>query len=100
MNRQRTVIYDMRRDVLGSEDVREMVLDFAGEVAEDLAGRFSDETTHPEEWDFEALSTAVTAQFGFRPAIPEAERATLNPSDLADRVRTGAEAFYARKEAE
>ncbi len=100
MNRQRTVIYDMRREILGTEDLREMVLDFAGEVAEDLAGRFSDETTHPEEWDFEALSTAVTAQFGFRPEIPEAERASLKPSDLADRVRTGAEAFYARKEAD
>ena len=100
MNRQRTVIYDMRREVLGSEDLREMVLDFAGEVAEDLAGRFSDEKAHPEEWDFEALSTAVYAQFGFRPEIPEAERATLTPSDLADRVRTGAEAFYAKKEAD
>ena len=100
MNKQRTVIYDMRREILGSEDLREMVLDFAGEVAEDLAGRFSDEKTHPEEWDFEALSTAVYAQFGFRPEIPEAERATLTPSDLADRVRTGAEAFYAKKEAD
>ncbi|MDP2658711.1 MAG: SEC-C metal-binding domain-containing protein, partial [Candidatus Deferrimicrobium sp.] len=100
MNMQRTVIYDMRREILGSENLREMVLDFAGEVAEDLAGRFSDEKTHPEEWDFEALSTAVTAQFGFRPEIPEAERATLTPSDLADRVRTGAEGFYAKKEAE
>ena len=100
MNKQRTVIYDMRREILGSEDLREMVLDFAGEVAEDLAGRFSDEITHPEEWDLEALSTAVYAQFGFRPEIPEAERAKLTPSDLADRVRTGAEAFYAKKEAE
>jgi len=100
MNKQRTVIYDMRREILGSEDLREMVLDFAGEVAEDLAGRFSDETTHPEEWDFEALSTAVYAQFGFRPEIPETERAKLAPSDLADRVRTGAEVFYAKKEAD
>ena len=100
MNKQRTVIYDMRRDVLGSEDLREMVLDFAGEVAEDLAGRFADENARPEEWDFEALSTAVYAQFGFRPELPEAERVKLTPSDLADRVRTGAEAFYARKEAD
>jgi preprotein translocase subunit SecA len=100
MNRQRTVIYDMRREVLGSEDLREMVLDFTGEVAEDLAGRFADENTRPEEWDFEALTTAVYAQFGFRPEIPEAERVSLGPSDLADRVRTGAEAFYAKKEAD
>ncbi|MGE5190368.1 MAG: preprotein translocase subunit SecA, partial [Gemmatimonadota bacterium] len=73
MNKQRTVIYDMRREILGSEDLREMVLDFAAEVAEDLAGRFSDEKSHPEEWDFEALSTAAYAQFGFRPEFPEAE---------------------------
>ncbi len=100
MNRQRMVIYDMRREVLGSEDLREMVLDFAAEVSEDLAGRFSDEKTHPEEWDFSGLSTAVYAQFGFRLEIPEAERPTLKQSGLSDRVRTGAEAFYARKEAE
>jgi preprotein translocase subunit SecA len=100
MNKQRTVIYDMRRDVLGSEDLREMVLEFAGEVAEDLSGRFADGNAHPEEWDFEALSTAVYAQFGFRPEIPETERVTLTSSDLADRVRTGAEAFYAKKEAD
>ena len=100
MNKQRTVIYDMRREILGSEDLREMVLDFAAEVAEDLAGRFADENTHPEEWDFDALSTAVYAQFGFRPEIPEEERARLAPSDLSDRVRTGAEAFYAKKEAD
>ena len=100
MNKQRTVIYDMRREILGSQDLREMVLDFAGEVAEDLAGRFSDGETHPEEWDFEALTIAVHAQFGFRMEIPEAERTKLTPSDLADRVRTGAEAFYAKKEAD
>ena len=100
MNKQRTVIYDMRREILGSEDLREMVLDFAGEVAEDLAARFSDEKTVPEEWDFTGLSTAVYAQFGFRPEIPEPERLHLTPSGLADRVRTGAEAFYAKKEAE
>ncbi|TSA00392.1 MAG: preprotein translocase subunit SecA [Deltaproteobacteria bacterium] len=98
MNRQRTVIYDMRREILGSEDLRVMVLDFAGEVAEDLAGRFSDEKTVPEEWDFGALSTAVYAQFGFRLEIPEGERAKVTPSGLADRVRDGAEAFYAKKE--
>ncbi len=100
MNRQRTVIYDMRREILGSADLREMVLDFAGEVSEDLAGRFSDEKTVPEEWDFGALSTAVYAQFGFRPEIPEGERVKLSPSELADRIRRGAEAFYEKKEAD
>jgi len=51
MNRQRTVIYDMRRELFQSENLRDLVFEFAGELAEELAGRFSGEKTHPEEWD-------------------------------------------------
>jgi preprotein translocase subunit SecA len=100
MNKQRKVIYEMRREVLGSENLRDMVMEFTAEVSEDLAGTFSDEKSHPEEWDLEGLKTAVYAQFAFRPEIPDAERDSLKPSTLADRIREGAEALYARKEAE
>ncbi|MBI5906397.1 MAG: preprotein translocase subunit SecA [Deltaproteobacteria bacterium] len=100
MNRQRKVIYEMRREVLESDSLREMVLEFAGEVSEEIAGRFCEEKTHPEEWDFDGLSNAVYAQFGTRIGIPEGERPALTPSLVADRIREGAEAFYAKKEAE
>ncbi|MBP2668182.1 MAG: preprotein translocase, SecA subunit [Deltaproteobacteria bacterium] len=100
MNRQRTVIYDMRRELFQSENLRDLVFEFAGELADELAGRFSGEKTHPEEWDLEGLSTAVHAQFGFRPELPDPAAAKIAPSDLASRIREGAEAFYAQKEAE
>ncbi|HEX9204630.1 MAG TPA: preprotein translocase subunit SecA, partial [Candidatus Deferrimicrobiaceae bacterium] len=100
MNRQRTVIYDMRRELFQSENLRDLVFEFAGELAEEMTARFSDEKTHPEEWDLEGLSTAVHAQFGFRPELPDPGASKVTPSDLASRIREGAEAFYARKEAE
>ena len=100
MNKQRTVIYDMRREIFGSGDLREMVLEFTGEISEEIAARFCDEKTHPEEWDFEGLSNAVHAEFGFRPEITESERASLKPSDIGERIRKGAEAYYAGREAE
>jgi preprotein translocase subunit SecA len=100
MNRQRTVIYDMRRELFQSENLRELVFEFAEELAQDLAARFADEKTHPEEWDLEGLSTAVHAQFGFRPELPDPVATKVAPSDLASRIREGAGAFYARKEAE
>jgi preprotein translocase subunit SecA len=100
MNRQRTVIYDMRRELFQSENLRDLVFEFAGELAEEMTARFSDEKTHPEEWDLEGLSTAVHAQFGFRPEWPDPGASKVTPSDLASRIREGAEAFYARKEAE
>jgi preprotein translocase subunit SecA len=100
MNRQRTVIYDMRRELFQSENLRDLVFEFAGELAEEMTARFSDEKTHPEEWDLEGLSTAVHAQFGFRPEWPDPGASKVTPSDLASRIREGSEAFYARKEAE
>ncbi|GAB4231074.1 MAG: preprotein translocase subunit SecA [Deltaproteobacteria bacterium] len=100
MNKQRTVIYDMRREIFGSENLRDMVMEFAGEISADLAERFCDEKTHPEEWDFDALAAACHAQFAFRPEFPEAERPSLKPPEVEARIRTGAEEFYARKEAE
>jgi preprotein translocase subunit SecA len=100
MNKQRTVIYDMRREILGSETLRDMVMEFAGEIASDLVDRFCDEKTHPEEWDFDGLSAACHAQFAFRPAFPEEERPSLKPQEVEERIRSGAESFYAGKEAE
>ena len=58
------------------------------------ASRFS------EEWDLEGLSNAVHAQFGFRPEFPDPLVSKVTPSELGSRIREGAEAFYAKKEAE
>ncbi|MCL5884070.1 MAG: SEC-C metal-binding domain-containing protein [Deltaproteobacteria bacterium] len=100
MNKQRTVIYDLRRDVLAGEDLREMVMEMAGEVAEELAQRFSDAKEHPERWDLSALRDAAYAQFGTRLELPEEEILKLTQTSLADRIREGAEAAYAKKEEE
>ncbi len=98
MNRQRTVVYDLRREVLAGEDLRDMVMEMTGEVAEELAGRFSDAREHPEQWELSGLGDATYAQFGFRPAIPPEEVAKLTQDSLAERIREGAVAAYDRKE--
>jgi preprotein translocase subunit SecA len=77
-----------------------MVMEFVEEISEDQVGLFTDEKTHPEDWDLEGLKNATAAQFGYRLEIPEGERASLTQAALAERIREGAEAFYRRKEAE
>jgi preprotein translocase subunit SecA len=100
MNKQRTVIYDLRKDVLAGEDLREMVMEMTGEVAEDLARRFSDEKEYPEQWDLAALRDATYAQFGYRFDHPAEEVPKLTQASLADKIREEAEAAYAGKERE
>ncbi len=100
MNKQRTVIYEMRREIFAGGDLREIVTDMTGEVAEELASRFAEEKTHPEEWDHAGLADALVAQFGFRPDIPEAEVPALTREKLAERIIAGAGAAYRKKEEE
>jgi preprotein translocase subunit SecA len=100
MNKQRTVIYDLREEVLAGDDLRDMVMEMAGEAAEDLARRYSDEKVYPEQWDLAALRDATYAQFGYRLDLPEAEVPKLTPESLAALVGEGAESAYARKEQE
>jgi preprotein translocase subunit SecA len=100
MNKQRTVIYDMRKDVLSGESLRDTLMEMAGEAAEDLALRFSEEKVHPEEWDLLALRDAVFSQFGFRLEIPEGDVQGLTREALAVRIEEEARSAYRRKEEE
>src|SRR3990172_8155880 len=75
-------------------------MEMAGEVAEDLAGRFAEEKVHPEEWDLSALRDAVYSQFGFRQEFPESEMQGLTREKLASRIEEGARSAYRKKEEE
>ena len=100
MNKQRTVIYDMREDVLSGESLRDTLMEMAGEAAENIALRFSEEKVHPEEWDLLALRDAVFSQFGFRLEIPEGDVQGLTRETLAVRIEEEARSAYRRKEEE
>jgi preprotein translocase subunit SecA len=63
MNQQRQVVYSYRRQILAQEGLREMVKDFASEVAEDLVYTHIEEKTHPDEWDTKSLNKASSRQF-------------------------------------
>jgi len=66
MNQQREVIYKQRREALNGENIKDSIVDMISEKSEEIAYTFSDERTHPEEWDLKGLNDAVFKQFNFR----------------------------------
>ncbi|NWF93598.1 MAG: preprotein translocase subunit SecA [Syntrophaceae bacterium] len=66
MNQQREVIYTQRRDVLAGEDLKDSVLEMIEEQVEGIVDLYTDEKTHPEEWDLQGLQDAVYQQFSVR----------------------------------
>jgi preprotein translocase subunit SecA len=57
LNKQREVIYGMRRDILMGEDVDTWA--FVEEVLSDVVGLHASENVYPESWDIDTLSAEI-----------------------------------------
>jgi preprotein translocase subunit SecA len=100
LNKQREVIYSQRREVLGSEDLRETVIGMIEEQGEGLVDFYTDEKEHPEDWDLKPLQDAVYQQFSFRWPLPSAEKDGLNRNRLKEMILEMAKGNYQGREEE
>ena len=64
MNRQREVLYTLRREIIQAENPKEILLDMADELVDDIVSEVAHEKVYPEEWDIESLNDFLERQFG------------------------------------
>lgn len=70
MNKQRLVIYGLRKEVLqGGERLDQIILDMLSDVTGTLLDTFADARTKSELWNLEGLSTAIAQQYGIHLAL-------------------------------
>jgi len=100
MNQQREVIYSQRREVLGSDNLKESVMEMIEEQAEGLVDLYADEKVHPEDWDLKGLSEAVYQQFSFRWTPSLAEGDGINRGRLKEMIQEKGKEVYQKKEEE
>ena len=94
MNRQREVIYEQRHRILEGVDLRGLVRDIIGEVAENLLGTFASNDLRADAWDLAGLRDAVGHQF----TVPlPAELPSDNHETLRERVVEAFERAYEAK---
>jgi preprotein translocase subunit SecA len=100
LNRQRTVIYDERRKVLGGADLHEQVRSMIDETVESYVYAETGEG-YPEDWDLDKLWTALKTLYpvGIPLEAVEAERTGLSSEYLAEELKADAQAAYDRREA-
>ncbi len=63
MNTQRKVIYEQRRQVLASDNLKEDVLEMMEDVSAQLVHTFCEQGKYSEEWDLKGLADAVKKHF-------------------------------------
>jgi len=100
MNQQREVIYSQRREVLGSDNLKESVMEMIEEQTEGLVDLYADEKVHPEDWDLKGLADAVYQQFSFRWTPVFEEKDGLNRDRLKEMILQEGKGIYQKKEEE
>jgi preprotein translocase subunit SecA len=100
MNKQREVIYSQRREVLGSEDLKDTVMEMIEEQSEGLVDFYTDEKEHSEDWDLKALRDAVYKQFSFKWSVTPVEENGIKRDPLKEMIVQNAKEVYQKKEEE
>ncbi|MDA8170117.1 MAG: preprotein translocase subunit SecA [Nitrospiraceae bacterium] len=96
MNKQRTEIYDFRREILtGGEGLRERIRNMMEDSVDELLDTYCPADKHPAEWDMKALKDAVYGTF----SVP-VELEPDGANELREKIMSALRAFYADKEKE
>ncbi|HSB51186.1 MAG TPA: preprotein translocase subunit SecA, partial [Dissulfurispiraceae bacterium] len=96
MNKQRQEIYSFRREVLGSESLKDRVFEMIEEEADELLYIYCPEDKGFDEWDFKGLNDALYRVFSV--TVPLSENRTVD--SMSEMIDAAAKDAYERKEAE
>jgi preprotein translocase subunit SecA len=99
MNKQREVIYGMRRQILEGESQTETVAEWVDELVATTVDSYAARGAHPEDWDLAGLVEALHRQFDTR--IPAAEFSEIVSREALDHlVQDAVKARFAEREQE
>jgi preprotein translocase subunit SecA len=99
MNKQREIIYGMRRQILDGESQAETIAEWIDDLVMDTLDGYAAAGAHPEDWDLGGLTEALHRQFDVRIAAPRYEEAASRPA-LEELVGGTVKARYAEREQE
>lgn len=96
VNKQRHVIYSERQKILKQGDMKETVLEMIRSTTNGIVNAITEEHKYPEEWDYEALNSALQE---FCVLLPEYNMdKNLTAEELAEIVSCDAVQLYKDKE--
>jgi len=101
MNKQREIVYALRRRILEGEGIREVVEGMIDEKLETLIAKHIDPKEHPDDWNISGLKEAILRLMGFVLRVEEGKDTqgeTLRPEALVEIAAQQAREVYGEKE--
>ncbi|MCK5916222.1 MAG: SEC-C domain-containing protein, partial [Deltaproteobacteria bacterium] len=102
MNQQRETVYGLRREVLGNDNLRDLVIDYADDVAEEMLEAATAKSRNTAEWDYDSLTAGLHRTFALSVDFsPESELALIdNEESLCTRLQELVQENYSNREKE
>ena len=102
MNQQRETIYALRREVLGNDNLQELVMDYAEDVVEEMLEASTGKSRNTAEWDYDSLTVGLHRTFALKVDFsPESELAQIdNEEVLCKRLQELVRENYSAREKE
>ena len=97
-NTQRKIIYGERRQLLETEDIREVIEGMLEEALDGVLVIYTSEDAYPEAWDMGGLAEAVKRQFDLHVIWSKEEIEALTRALLKDELLEKIRAAYRAKE--
>lgn len=97
VNKQREVIYALRREILSGEGLRERYLKMLESNIADVIDEFVGESTNPDDWDLDALHQQLYTVFPVPTHITPDTMAEWNRDELEENIIAAAMESHQRK---
>ncbi|RMG41733.1 MAG: preprotein translocase subunit SecA [Candidatus Dadabacteria bacterium] len=98
MNKQRQVVYNLRRKILFKDGIREEIMTMIDDLLESAVLAVCDEKTRPVDWDLDALKERF--KFLFNKECELSLNGKIDVQDIFDQLREQAHKFYLEHAAE
>ncbi len=97
MNKQREVIYGLRKQIMKGENLRDEIYAYIGEVSHGLADIYFDERLSPEEWDWKGLDEILRVRFGVEKSIKDIDTYPASVEELTEFIESALKDAYKRQ---
>ncbi len=98
MNKQREVVYQQRREVLDSKDIKSVIEDLLAEEMDSIAAEFVEQKILSEDWDWQGINELLQGIIGVAPEWDEADKQDLDHDRFVDKLKQIAQRAYEEQE--
>jgi preprotein translocase subunit SecA len=100
MNKQREVVYGMRREILQGESQEETIREWMDETLDGTVDTYAADGVHPEDWDLGGLGEALHRQFDVKLPAAVTTRDVASREALRETLGEAVQARYGARESE